>query len=240
MSGKLSRAEIVYLLSKMYSGENACDLVIACPIYIFWEEMAEAFPAAKIIFYHREIESWLKSAIKQHNSLAEIRKYPDWVYPIFYYFFSPKNYICNRYFDKCAELIFLGKFNGWFTWSHGRDRAKPIFLRKTYERHTSHVLQQIKIRGWENRFCQLENKDFAWIKFYRIIFDREISDTDLATLGDFPHVNKNAAFAKDVISKEAPLSKILKSDIKYYCKIYCCAVFLFVLILYKVADTYRK
>ncbi|XP_078487632.1 uncharacterized protein LOC100179613 [Ciona intestinalis] len=46
------------------------DAVADSPCYIFWEEILEAYPEAKIIMSVRDEETWLRSIRKQVDSLA--------------------------------------------------------------------------------------------------------------------------------------------------------------------------
>ena len=44
-------------------------MVIDCPSYIFWREILEAFPDAKVILVERDPEKWVKSAETQINTM---------------------------------------------------------------------------------------------------------------------------------------------------------------------------
>ena len=56
------------------------DVCMDAPCYIYWQELMQAFPEAKCIFYEREEEAWVISLEKQLNMQLELfpGTLPDW------------------------------------------------------------------------------------------------------------------------------------------------------------------
>ena len=65
-------ADPVPIFKKIYAN---VDVVIDCPSYIFWREILEAFPDAKVILVERDPEKWVKSAETQINTMHKDFKF---------------------------------------------------------------------------------------------------------------------------------------------------------------------
>lgn len=213
----LSKPEIVQLLQKMYQD---VDAVIASPAYLYWEEMAEAFPKAKIIFYMRETEDFIQSGATQLKELVAIKKMPDIFYYIFYYFFSPTSLKCQKWFDISCQINLLQPFHGWWSIFHGKFKPNITLCRKKYEYHNGHVLTYVHKNGWSDRFFHLQSEDFTWRKFC------QITNTSIKIIPEnerdtFPHVNKKGAWAKQqFVNAESYLVKIYKAEVRFYTRVY--------------------
>nr|CAB3262602.1 uncharacterized protein LOC100180848 [Phallusia mammillata] len=77
------------------------DAVTDFPVHIFWEQLAEAFPEAKIILTQRDEKSYIPSAMKQRIALANNKSC------IFLFTFSPTGW---KYFKFLQ--VFLGVMDG--------------------------------------------------------------------------------------------------------------------------------
>lgn len=59
------------------------DVVTDSPHYFYWRELLDAFPDAKVIFWERPEQPWLKSMVKQIESITESVLKPDIICDIF-------------------------------------------------------------------------------------------------------------------------------------------------------------
>nr|XP_009860338.2 uncharacterized protein LOC104266268 [Ciona intestinalis] len=113
---------------RMYKG---VDAVLDSPTFIFWEEISEAYPEAKIIFSVRDEESWLRSLEKQVHSHVSEPKY------LLMQMLSYSGWGLFR-FTQATALVVIGAA---IKWPWGPVNYNPTLWKRIYRNHNSNVLQ---------------------------------------------------------------------------------------------------
>ena len=109
-SDQLSHSDRINLLKKIFKNYDAAT---DTPSYLFWNEISEAFPNCKFIFYQREEEAWLKSFLKQMEINNNLSYIPTFLTEIAFYFLAPKSrqmkfvqeYICPLVTGQAAGYL---------------------------------------------------------------------------------------------------------------------------------------
>merc|ERR1712130_639796 len=85
------------------------DAVMDMPSYLYWEQIAEAFPEAQVILVERDEEKWLKSLIGMFEIIDGRRWFNYRVTPVtnlLFWFLSPTLSKCRPWFDRVFSLAF--------------------------------------------------------------------------------------------------------------------------------------
>ncbi|XP_039249041.1 uncharacterized protein LOC120326765 [Styela clava] len=145
------------------------DAVVDTPMFYFWEELAEAFPDAKVILMTRDnVEAWYKSSSKQMRVLNGWHMY--------YYPFLSSTWRKYFVFGTNACLLPFGYWTSVYGIESYWPETVEIISKQTYRRHNAHVVHSCpKNRllvynckeGWEP-LCEFLGKPvpltrFPWI-----------------------------------------------------------------------------
>merc|ERR1712110_154714 len=79
-SPNYTKSDKIQMLRELF---QEFDIVMDNPWYVFWEELLEAFPEAKCIFYERPVDEWLNSILRQKNAIVNSRSDSDFKKSIF-------------------------------------------------------------------------------------------------------------------------------------------------------------
>merc|ERR1711972_692977 len=83
-SSKSICKDILYRIFKDF------DVITDAPGVLFWNELMEVFPEAKVIFWERDEDQWWKSFERQMNEWTPlIYPYPDLVMETYHFIFNP-------------------------------------------------------------------------------------------------------------------------------------------------------
>uniref|UniRef100_H2XX94 Sulfotransferase n=1 Tax=Ciona intestinalis TaxID=7719 RepID=H2XX94_CIOIN len=113
---------------RMYEG---VDAVVDAPANLYWEQILEAYPDAKVILTIREEESWIRSGRKQLHTiesnliltLMQVLTYSGWQY----FFWS------NR--------VMNANIGTWRDWPWSRFSFSPTTAIRQYREHNAFILQ---------------------------------------------------------------------------------------------------
>ncbi|XP_078491801.1 uncharacterized protein LOC100180176 [Ciona intestinalis] len=164
------------------------DAIVDTPIYIFWEEILEAYPDAKIIFSTRSDESWLKSCKNQVHSLATEPLY------VLMQLFSYSGWGHHRFSQACGYVIFGSTIN----WPWNEYKFNPTVWRRFFRNHNSYLLQNAP----KDRMLMFNFKD-GWGPICEFLGEK-VPDKP------FPHANAGASLLKDYLHTHPLLKKMVR------------------------------
>ena len=162
------------------------DVCMDAPCFHNWNEIMQAFPEAKCIFYERPEDSWIKSMMNQldANRKVGIGKLPDWCLNVlgFTGFFPNERYLM-AYVMKRAYPAFLGAYPLYgVNWKGEIYPWNQTLLKRAYRVHNADFIRNCP----DEKRLILGGLDCGW----KVICDfvgRKIPDVD------FPHMNKKGS-----------------------------------------------
>ncbi|XP_078491994.1 uncharacterized protein LOC100181639 [Ciona intestinalis] len=170
---------------RMYEG---VDAVLDTPTCIFWEEILEAYPEAKIIFSMRDEESWLRSFKKQRHSLLSEPMY------LLMQMLSYSGWGHFR-FNQANALVVLGAA---VKWPWGPAKHNPTLWKRIYKNHNSNVLQNAP----KDKLLIVNFKD-GWEPICEFL-EEKVPDKP------FPHANKGASLVKESMQSHPIVIRMLR------------------------------
>jgi len=170
-------------LQRMYQG---VDAVTGMPVYYFWEELLEAFPKAKVIFYERPIDDWYRSVLSQYKCDSSIKKFTN--------YFSPTSWKYEQYFEASIFAIFGFKQN--MTSVFKKTIINEMLLKKAYKMHNSYVKNNVPKE--KLLIFHIEEGWAPLCKFLKV----EIPDIE------FPHNNRKGELIQQFYKSHAVFKKI--------------------------------
>ena len=168
------------------------DAAVGTPVYIFWEEIHQAFPQAKIILTIRDEDAWTESMLKQ------IKHYDEHTWLKFMKTFSPTGWLYH-YFTASHQRIVRGYDTcTWWPWKKSVPNA--TLMRRNYRLHNDYVARNAPkdrllifdiSQGWEP-LCKFLGKEMPTVAF--------------------PHENKNGAFHQEGFANKHPLYERMRHE----------------------------
>jgi len=162
------------------------DAIMDVPGCVFWEDIHEAFPDAKIIFSQRATEDeWFKSFDNQLQTNT---------HPLvtLIMMISPRLWLMNRYGLKLAKICFGINFTQhWF----GGCKYSELIVRKSYRKHNAYVLEKAP----KDKLHIVDFKK-GWKPLCEFL-GVPVPDTP------FPHKNKKGAILKELMETDKFLLK---------------------------------
>ncbi|XP_039274173.2 uncharacterized protein LOC120348116 [Styela clava] len=187
---------------QMYKDVDAtCDI----PAVIFWEEIAAAFPEAKIIFMQRKSEEdWLRSWERQANELKN-----NWLMKgLAFVSYTANSIFC--YSRHVGRIAFSAPPQPFWAAFRG---ISPTVAKKRYRDHNTSVLT----RAPEDRLLIFSISD-GWDPICKFLGLR-VPDIP------FPHKNQRGSLVDDYL-KHSPIFQQMKKEMYITCAVVCslCAV----------------
>lgn len=174
------------IFKEMY--ENV-DAIMDLPTYHYWEQIAQAFPEAKILFVERDTEVWCASTLKMFKIINETRwannRFIRNIMRCLIYPWSPTLFEFGRWMDKTFDQA-VGLNHETIGLGPVKDIFNSTNLKNLYDRHNAHVLAKAPkdrflyykfSQGWEP-LCQFLGEKIPAI--------------------DFPHSNKGGSIVSEV------------------------------------------
>ncbi|XP_078491386.1 uncharacterized protein LOC100177270 isoform X1 [Ciona intestinalis] len=174
---------------RMYEG---VDALVDGPCFMFWEEILEAFPDAKIIFSVRDEESWLPSFKKQIRSLATNHMY------VLMQILSYSGWRHFQFSNACA-LVQLGSTINW-PWCEYP--YSPTVWKRIYRNHNNYVLHNAP----KDKLLVFDFKD-GWGPICEFLGEK-VPDKP------FPHRNIGASIVKESMDSHPIIEKMMR-EVKF-------------------------
>ncbi|CAK8680230.1 unnamed protein product [Clavelina lepadiformis] len=167
------------------------DATIDDPVFLFWKEIHEAFPDAKIVFTTREEDSWFPSYRKQMEEMEQ----NTMLRLIFLY--SPLGQKFGTLIGKMNEVVLATprSYPSTFYW---KIPVNEMVMRRLYRQHYADVIQNApkdKLlvynlkEGWEP-LCKFLNKPVP---------DKQ-----------FPHANIGGKLFEELMQKHPVMQRMVK------------------------------
>ena len=214
-----SHERIKQLLYNMYKD---IEVVTDAPAYLYWQELSEIFPDAKLVFYEREIESWAVSFRGQVESFSKYYVFPDFISKIIAYFFMPE----QKKIQEMSNCLLVKVMGGMhiiprkdFCLNYMLKNCKASFdlhARQSYRRHCADFLRNAPTKN-TGKCLILSKKDGTFAKWEPLIkFIENCDSEEVAAFeterkaafvrrknGDFefPHENKKAGVTDIIIAE---------------------------------------
>ena len=168
------------------------DVAVGVPVYVFWEEIHQAFPQAKVILTVRDEDTWAESMLKhikrddEHTWLKVIKTLSPtgWSY---HYFTASHQRMVHGY-DTCT----------WWPWK--TSVLNETVMRRNYRLHNDYVAHKAPkdlllifniSQGWEP-LCKFLGKEIPTVAF--------------------PYKNKDGAFHQEGIESKHPLYERMRHE----------------------------
>nr|XP_039249112.1 uncharacterized protein LOC120326829 isoform X2 [Styela clava] len=141
------------------------DAVVDTPMFYFWEELAEAFPDAKVILMVRDNpDVWVNSYRKQ------LRDLNGW--HMYYYPFLSAMWRKFFIFGTNAGLLPFGNWQSVFGIARYWPQAIELPFKQAYRRHNAHVVHRIpsvqtRIQTLKFNIFRGGYRLIKWMKFTR-------------------------------------------------------------------------
>ncbi|XP_078487570.1 uncharacterized protein LOC144745425 [Ciona intestinalis] len=171
---------------RMYEG---VDAVVDVPCFIFWEEILEAFPDAKIIFSARDEDSWLRSYKKEWESDSEDPGY------VLLQMLSYSGWQHFQFKSATAQFV-LGTLQKW-PWV--KMQYNKTLWRRNYRNHNNYVLHNAP----KDKLLVFKLKD-GWEPICEFLGEK-VPDKP------FPHANIGATLIKTHL-KNHPIMKRMRRE----------------------------
>ena len=202
-----TKEERLQILRSMHKG---VDVVLDMPVHVFWKELSEAFPEAKVVFYARDEEGWTRSAERQHEIMNNMFWVPDEIKNLFLRIFAPESYLCHLHFVRFCRLCVAGEeaFSGFRSMFRGPHVFNKFLAQQRFRRHNADVLQNCP----KDRLLHLTDETFSWETFCDFVGVEMPRDAE-GKVKEFPHANKKGQFIEDYGSAESPQNELLKREL---------------------------
>lgn len=184
----LTHAQRITLLRKIFENYEICT---DTPSYLFWEELLEAFPEAKCIFYERPEQEWLKSFQKQMEINNNLGNIPTFIVEWLFYLFSKKSWAMRNVQAGICPLV-TGQMPTYCKdWRLETFKFNEVLLLNAYRRHNANFIKNcpedkrliLKDLNSKNTFGEI--MDFIGQKNYSIRSSKNM-----------PHMNKQCEYTK--------------------------------------------
>lgn len=167
------------------------DAIMDMPGYLYWEQIAEAFPEAKVILVERDENKWVESLIGMFKIIDDRRWFSQTIAyamrPLLW-FLSPTLIQIRPWCDRVFTLAF----------GPGADKHTSLMSRdymlKLYRSHNAHVIQNCPAE----KLLRYKMGD-GWAPICEILGEPVPSD-------DFPHSNKKGSIVDDLMNSQSPYS----------------------------------
>ena len=206
-SPQFTKAEKIEFLRELLKD---VDIVLDNPWYHFWEELMEAFPEAKCIFYERPLEPWYDSIKRQYLSIYPVfKRIPDFVRKTIFWFLSPSAYMMqkSRFKSQLHELLMLNPIEYYVNWRgqywHELMPFDEIGIKRMYKRHNAAFLRYCP----EDKRLILKDINCGW----EVLCDFTGDDIPNAP---WPHENKNCKVTERITAKENPFNQQVAGEVK--------------------------
>ena len=176
-------ADPVPLFKEMYKN---VDAIMDVPTYHYWEQIAEAFPEAKIVLVERDTEKWKNSVVAMFKIINEVR-----------WFRQPMRTIMRPFLKVLSPTMV--RFADWLDYTFEQSIGKNVdsigekkdnFSRsnmtRLYEKHNAHV----KAKADPKRLINFKLND-GWEPLCKFL-GKPIPKQD------FPHSNKKGGIVNDI------------------------------------------
>nr|XP_009862142.2 uncharacterized protein LOC101243268 isoform X1 [Ciona intestinalis]XP_026693989.1 uncharacterized protein LOC101243268 isoform X2 [Ciona intestinalis] len=170
---------------RMYKG---VDAVVDGPCFMFWEEILEAFPDAKIIFSSRDEGDWVRSLTKTLDALPSEPKY------VLMQSLSYSGWKHFEFTSACVQME-LGSKQKW-PWSNCQHNE--TVWRRMYRNHNACVLQNAP----KKQLLVYDFKD-GWGPICEFLGEK-VPDKP------FPHANIGASILKDYIENHPIMKRMMR------------------------------
>ena len=135
-SSKSICKDILYRIFKDF------DVVTDAPGVLFWNELMEVFPEAKVIFWERDEDQWWKSFERQMNEWTPlIYPYPDLVMETYHFIFNPTRLKFRRLMMELDPLLIGTPCFYKRTFSGKTWQISELHAKRVYRQHCSDVLR---------------------------------------------------------------------------------------------------
>ena len=225
MDDNLSKNERNRLLYEMHKN---VDVIIDLPAHLYWKELSEVFPEAKVIFFARSEESWVKSSSDQHELVNKLWPWylSDFLYNNYLKLVAPKTYKKHlwfyEYFNLCQvdfhgfnrggltrNLTGLLGFHGQFY--NGKYHVNKFLNKMRFRRHNADVLYNCP----KEKLLHLKEDTFNWETICKFTKTDVPKDAKTSKVLDFPHANKKGAFINDLmVEDEAPMVVLYRKEVR--------------------------
>lgn len=181
------KQEILYKCLKDF------DIVTDLPFHLYWKELLEVFPDAKVIYYEREIESWFKSFKHTIDIVCSSRTSHDFIHDTMVHLIFPfaKNHLrLYKYYTG----IFFGQHVGLFKNLNGQIyQLSEMHAKRVYRQHNA----DIKVNCPKEKLIILPSLSLTFQKLCDLI-DIELPSHCKGM--DWPHVNKKSSYIISLVS----------------------------------------
>nr|XP_026694248.1 uncharacterized protein LOC101242769 isoform X1 [Ciona intestinalis] len=179
-------------IRKMY---DDVDVVIDTPSFLFFDEILEAYPAAKVILTVRDEDTWLASMTHELHSEAS-----DSVLNVIQTF-SYSGWKSFQFTNRVVNFT-----NGcWRLWPWSKYNVSPNVMKHIYRRHNNYVIQKVP----KDRLL-LFNLSDGWDPLCEFL-GKEIPNKE------FPHVNKSASIMRDYMATSPIMQRMIKETVVVVC-----------------------
>nr|XP_009862167.1 uncharacterized protein LOC104266799 [Ciona intestinalis] len=170
---------------RMYKG---VDAVVDVPCYIYWEQISEAFPEAKIIITIRDDESWIRALRKQLYSMVT-----DYVY-ISMQLLSYSGWQHFKFYRVCGLAAFGSVPVNW-PWNL---KFNEMTFKRLYRTHNCYVLQNAP----KDKLLVLNFKD-GWGPICEFLGEK-VPDKP------FPHANIGASIIQEYMENHPIMKRMMR------------------------------
>merc|ERR1712226_719924 len=187
-------------LQKMYANVDVvCDL----PHHLFWKELLDAFPEAKVVFWKRDEAAWFKSieqqAIRFCDKLAPL---PDWIGDSILRLFMPTMWRAVLYFRERNHVHMTGE-----TWRFNKDWRgrvyvpEPTGMIRMYRQHCTDVVHNCP----KDKLLDLTDINCGWETICKFT-DKPIPSVP------WPHKNKAGSEVEVILG--SPNSPVVQRNMR--------------------------
>jgi len=202
----LTKEQRLQLLRDMHKD---VDVIVDLPAHLFWRELLEAFPEAKVVFYARGEAGWVTSAFRQTEMTVKLMRIPDEIKGLFLRIFAPQSYVLHLWFIKFCGLTQAGDFYGFKTLYNGGFKFNKLLSASKFRQHNADVLQNCP----KEKLLHLKDDTFNWETICEFL-GVDIPKDSEGKVKEFPHMNKKGKFIDDYVATESPQNLLLKQELR--------------------------
>ena len=205
----LSHDQRLSLLREIYSDFEVCT---DTPGNLFWQELLEAFPEAKCIFYQRPEKQWLPSFQKQMEVNNQLGSFPTFVVEWLFYLFSRnKGWVMRNVQAGICPLV-TGQMPTYCkNWRLETFKFNDSLLLNAYRRHNSNFMLNCP----RDRRLVLEdlNSD-ATLSAILAFIGQSDGGKHKSPITKMPHQNKSCEYTKVLMNTtDGLIYRIMIGDI---------------------------
>ncbi|XP_078495791.1 uncharacterized protein LOC108950450 [Ciona intestinalis] len=170
---------------RMYEG---VDAVVDAPCNLFWKELLEAFPEAKIVFAMRDEETLVKSLMNQIRTAEN-----NTMYTIMQ-MLSLSGWNHFTFTESTLQLLISAKRN----WPWSKFQLSPLVIGRNYRTHNAYLLQNAP----KDKLLIFNVKE-GWEPLCEFLGEKVPNKP-------FPHANIGASLIKDYMENHPIMIRMMR------------------------------